>query len=102
MPACRIAVVGTCNASILANCLRVLRPDDDVRAVLADQLESTDKSLQLAEFDWVFAVANAHELGALKKLSECKRVLSWPNLVFFGFHPDITYFGIDDKPVRSA
>jgi len=98
----RIAVVGNCNASILANCLRVLRPHDDIRAVHVDQVVRADADAQLGNFDLVLAVANADEFGISSHLAQCKRVLTWPNVVFFGFHPDITYFGIDGRPVRSA
>jgi hypothetical protein len=66
-----------------------------------DQKPARD-AMAWADFDVVFAVANAAEFGHGERLAACRRLILWPNLIFFGFHPDITYFGIEGKPVRSA
>ena len=57
---------------------------------------------RFSDFDITFALANVDEFGLSPAIAECKSTFYWPNLIFFGFHPDITYFGIQGKPVRSA
>jgi Polysaccharide biosynthesis enzyme WcbI len=97
----RIAVVGNCNAAILANCIRALRPEDQVDAFTVDHVLRT-REQRFSDFDITFALANVDEFGLSPVIAECKSIFYWPNLIFFGFHPDITYFGIQGKPVRSA
>jgi hypothetical protein len=97
----RIAVVGNCTATMVANCLRALRPQDKVKPFsMADTAVLATQTFN--EFDLVFAVANAGEYLALDQLVGGGTFFTWPNIVFFGFQPDITYFAIEGRPVRSA
>lgn len=96
----KIAVIGCCNAPGISNCIRLLRPHDTVISLSIEHLAQVEPVEQ--ECDVVFAVANARDFALADRLARCRSVVYWPNPVFFGFHPDILYFAIEGRPVRSA
>jgi hypothetical protein len=97
----KIAVVGNCTATMIANCIRALRPEDNVRPISVTSAAAL-ATQAFDDFDFAFVVANAGEFFTLDRLARRGTFLTWPNIVFFGFQPDITYFAIEGRPVRSA
>ena len=95
--AARLAVLGNCQAYVMARCLRRLNPDLQIDVVglfgfeTADQIER--RAAMLDEADVVVAQpASLRRLG-LPDLEgppgRARQTLLYPNILFTGFHPDV-------------
>jgi hypothetical protein len=89
MKAC---VVGNCQVAHFAICLKAALPDWEVMTARAKTSE-----VSLSDFDYVFAQTPAAPLSGAN-------IITFPNVVFGGFHPDVTYIYEEGTraPFRSA
>ena len=105
----RIAVIGNCQARIVAQSLRVLVPDARVTDVPMGRLGKDHRSLKalaatLSGYDHVFSQAFSGffpDGGSVELLSALPRARLFPTIVFSAFHPDAIYVGDLSTMARS-
>jgi hypothetical protein len=104
----RIAVLGSCQASGFASCLKRLVPDADIVAftvTMRKSAEIPEIAQRLPSFDLVFTQPLQQPFFGPLRTDELKQTIPslclYPHIAFSGFHPDIRAFGHRGKPVPS-
>ena len=104
----RIAVLGSCQASGFASCLKQVVPDAEIVAftvTMRKSAEIPEIARRLAGFDLVFTQPLQQTFFGPLRTDELKQTIPslclYPHIAFSGFHPDIRAFGHRGKPVPS-
>ena len=101
MKSLEIGVIGNCVSEPLANCLRLLRPNDKMHRFHLQEIEEREDE-RLKKLDYIFAVNSISDYPIVhERIHACERVVIWPNLVFSGLHPDCSYLDKDNKSIKS-
>src|ERR1035441_7958302 len=94
----RFAVLGTCQAEYVAQCIRFLAPgcEADPYVILATGASTSefDKIAErLAAYDYLLAQPQFRENISARSVSArtLKRIIYYPGIYFTAYHPDIVY-----------
>ena len=104
----KLGVLGNCQAYGLADWLRRLYPDVEIRALSLGELagpEEVDATAELySGFDAVISQALGTRRGALTSASmavSAKRYVLYPSIIFHGLHPDMVPPGAYPRGLHS-
>ncbi|MET3649995.1 WcbI family polysaccharide biosynthesis putative acetyltransferase [Phyllobacterium ifriqiyense] len=102
----RIAVIGNCSALGLANAIRKISPQAEVKDFSVAAFDTNDADTVqrlLKDFDMAFPFSDVSNYTVVnEQLKSIPQRFHWPSIYFGGFHPDIVYFAIDGKPAASC
>ncbi|MBA8878924.1 WcbI family polysaccharide biosynthesis putative acetyltransferase [Phyllobacterium myrsinacearum] len=102
----RVAVVGNCTAIGIANAIKVLSPDAFVQHFSVADIHTLEPSRLKSMFEGFDLSLSFAEIGNYasinEQVSKIGRSVLWPSIVFTGYHPDITYFGIEGRVATSC
>lgn len=96
----RIAVMGNCQAPVLAACLRTMLPDAEIHGIhlgvsSTEAVAVSDVILLQTEF------AALKDNSAIIPDRQVPRVRLWPTFYHAGFHPDLVYARAGGTPLKS-
>ena len=103
-----LAILSNCQTAGLANAVRSLAPDLRVTEIHVSQAATTGqraavtRSLRQADMVWCMPLAERYGTLAESKIAKTlDNVLILPVMLFFGFHPDLTYLPEQARAVHS-
>jgi len=88
----KLVVTGNCQVLALSTALRMIFPRDAIYTYQLNLVDHSKVAAQLADADFWIAMPYPTENDRVRELSTTNAMyVSWPPLVFNGFHPDIVY-----------
>jgi len=104
----RLGILGNCQAYSLADLLRRLYPDLEIRAMGVGELDGPEEATATAElysgFDAVVSQPLGRRRGPLSTAAmaaSARRYIRFPSVLFNGFHPDMIYAGAYPRGLHS-
>ena len=104
----RLGILGNCQAYSLADLLRRLHPDLEIRAMGVGELGGPEEATATAElysgFDAVISQPLGRRRGPLSTAAmtaSARRYVGYPSVLFNGFHPDMIYAGAYPRGMHS-
>jgi hypothetical protein len=97
-------ILGNCQISGLAKCMRVMNPSLEIESIGMSSIEKDVDYVrdQLRRSDLVFLQTNAKNRFAELFSDESDRVLLYPRIYFAAYHPDIVYLQSAGRLVETS